>query len=277
MNFKSQDENNDSREKAYPGWRGAIKLSLLLILFHLLSGAALSSIWGIFASPPAPFWLYGLISAAVNIGIIRYALAKGNVDLRSCLGKRLRAAEPYLITTFMVFGFSIISSWIVNMLRIFSEAGLYGEIVRMIRAESPPVLLIIIVIFPAVLEEIFFRGIIFRGLKKNYGLVIGLLFSSFLFGFVHFNFLQGVSAFLMGLLLGWLYWSYNSLFVVIYAHLFNNFLAVIFNVYFYIPGYSFSEQRMAQPPGFSVLGLILTGLGIYFVMSSKGKENEANS
>jgi len=84
-----------------------------------------------------------------------------------------------------------------------------------------------IVIAAPILEELFFRGIILDGFLKNYKPKYAILASAFLFGVIHGNLPQGISAFLSGILIGWVYWKTNSVLPGIFMHLINNLISFI--------------------------------------------------
>ena len=76
-----------------------------------------------------------------------------------------------------------------------------------------------------VFEELLFRGILLNGLLRNYSPAVAIGQSALLFGVFHFNPAQSLSAALMGLLLGWLYYQTRSLGLCIGLHALNNLLA----------------------------------------------------
>ena len=78
-----------------------------------------------------------------------------------------------------------------------------------------------IVIAP-LLEELLFRGILLNGLLRAYAPWVAIAQSALLFGLIHFNPPQCLSAGLLGLLLGWLYYRTRSLGLCIALHVLNN-------------------------------------------------------
>ena len=78
---------------------------------------------------------------------------------------------------------------------------------------------------PAFFEEFVFRGVILRGLLHHKPAYIAIFVSSFLFAFIHMNFAQGISAFLIGCLIGWIYYRTHSFKAVMLMHFTNNALA----------------------------------------------------
>jgi len=73
-----------------------------------------------------------------------------------------------------------------------------------------------------VTEEIIYRGVLLRGLKK-YGKVFAIVLSSIIFGCVHGNFSQGIFAACIGLIYGYVALEY-SIKWTIFLHIFNNFI-----------------------------------------------------
>lgn len=76
-----------------------------------------------------------------------------------------------------------------------------------------------------VLEEILMRGIVLDGLLKNYNPWKAIIWSSVLFGFIHFNLWQFVGAFTIGIVMGYLYWKTKSLLLCMFIHALNNVFA----------------------------------------------------
>jgi len=85
------------------------------------------------------------------------------------------------------------------------------------------------VIVGPICEEIIFRGIIEEGFLQTYSPNKAILFSAMIFGGIHLVPLQVLSAFLAGLLLGWIYWKTRSLWIVIVLHIVNNYIAFTFS------------------------------------------------
>lgn len=81
-------------------------------------------------------------------------------------------------------------------------------------------------------EEIVFRGAILRrmlDLSGWKGRWTAIVCSAMLFGLVHLNLVQGLNAFLVGLLLGWMYVRTRSIVPGVAFHIVNNCAAVIFS------------------------------------------------
>ncbi len=77
-----------------------------------------------------------------------------------------------------------------------------------------------------VVEELLFRGAITKALLKQYSPATAIVVSALIFGIIHINPAQIAGAFLIGLLLGWLYYKTASLIPVILVHVLNNSLSI---------------------------------------------------
>ena len=76
-------------------------------------------------------------------------------------------------------------------------------------------------------EELLFRGLIHRRLRKILNMIPAMLISSLLFGIIHGNIIQGVYAFLIGLMCAFVYEKFKNLWAPIILHASANSLAVI--------------------------------------------------
>lgn len=76
-------------------------------------------------------------------------------------------------------------------------------------------------------EELIFRGLIFRRLKDWVAAPQAIVVSALIFGFYHGNTLQIIYASVIGLLFAWLYEKYKNLIAPILAHMAANLFSVI--------------------------------------------------
>jgi membrane protease YdiL (CAAX protease family) len=94
--------------------------------------------------------------------------------------------------------------------------------------KSQPIPFFVMAVIAApLLEELMFRGIILDGYLKNYKPWHAILVSAFLFGLIHGNLAQGIGAFALGALFGWIYWKTQSIVPVVLLHFVNNGIAFI--------------------------------------------------
>jgi membrane protease YdiL (CAAX protease family) len=90
------------------------------------------------------------------------------------------------------------------------------------------VMTLVIAALPAVAEEFFFRGMLQRKLSKTgIGPEGAILMASLIFSLIHMDFNNFIARWMMGVVLGYLYYWSGSLWVCIFAHFVNNFLVVL--------------------------------------------------
>ena len=84
-----------------------------------------------------------------------------------------------------------------------------------------------IAILAPVAEEAVFRGAILRSLLQHVRPVLAIVLSALLFALIHMNPAQLPHAFLVGLLLGWIYYRTGSIIPTILYHWVNNTVAYV--------------------------------------------------
>ncbi|MBR1988258.1 MAG: CPBP family intramembrane metalloprotease, partial [Clostridia bacterium] len=87
--------------------------------------------------------------------------------------------------------------------------------------------LIAMVLFPAICEELLFRGLIFKGMKQH-GKNLSITLSAIAFSIFHMSIFQTIYPLLFGLLLGIIMYKENNIFYTITMHFINNFLSLTF-------------------------------------------------
>jgi membrane protease YdiL (CAAX protease family) len=90
----------------------------------------------------------------------------------------------------------------------------------------------LIAIIPAFGEELLFRGLIQRQLMRRMSPWVAIVITGALFSLFHFQMDGFVPRWLLGMLLGWLYWRSGNFWVPVIAHFFNNAIQVVAQ-YFY--------------------------------------------
>ena len=83
-------------------------------------------------------------------------------------------------------------------------------------------------ILAPLLEELLCRGIMLRGmLARRKAPWKAIVWSALIFAVMHMNPWQSIPAFLIGLLLGWVYYRTHSLWATIFLHCLNNSISTV--------------------------------------------------
>ncbi len=142
----------------------------------------------------------------------------------------------YLLVFPMMAGMMFISEFITA--QIPTSGPFFGEFydyfVQLMNqlTDDPVIMLIMTVIMASIFEEIIFRGIIQKGLiNKGVKPWKAILYASVIFGIVHGNPWQFISAVMLGYVLGLVYYETKSLLVPMLMHGFNNFTLSLLVIY----------------------------------------------
>jgi len=85
---------------------------------------------------------------------------------------------------------------------------------------------VIMAVIPAVVEEMFFRGIMFNSLKKKTGVKVAAVVSSLLFASMHFSLIKIFPTFLLGVVFTYVVYKTGSILPAVVLHFINNFMSV---------------------------------------------------
>lgn len=175
----------------------------------------------------------------------------------------------YVLIFTMMFGMMLISEYLTNLIPTTGPifGNLYIKFMQQMNSISLDhvAMLIMVVVFAPLLEEILFRGIILKAmLNKGISPKKAILFSALIFGAVHGYPWQFLGAFLMGLVLGLVYWKTKSLLMTILLHAFNNFIAAMLIIY--SKSESFTQSFNVSEIYILVVGVVLFGISYYFFM-----------
>lgn len=138
----------------------------------------------------------------------------------------------------------------------------YADRASLISEGNIVIALIATIIMAPLVEEIIFRGLIYTRMKKGMNLIVAGLLSSLLFGIVHGTLIWASYAFVLGMILVWLFERYQSLLATILLHF-------IFNAGGMILGY-FEEMPDLLFIAISIIGIVLVFIGgVWINLSTK--------
>ena len=119
-------------------------------------------------------------------------------------------------------------------------------------------------VFAPFFEEWLFRGIVLRGLLGKIGPLGAVLVSSLLFGLIHANLWQGIPAFLMALLFGYVYCKTGSLKLTMLMHAVNNAASILLSR---LPGASDMSSLRPLFPSAALYAATLVVAALFLVLS----------
>lgn len=116
---------------------------------------------------------------------------------------------------------------LINFSRIIEVFPGFKDVEAFIYAGGVVMQLLILGLAAPIIEEVLFRGIIFRRMKEYCNPTMAIMLSGFVFGIYHFNIVQGIYATFMGIFLGYLYEKFHTLWAPILFHIAANVMSVL--------------------------------------------------
>jgi membrane protease YdiL (CAAX protease family) len=207
----------------------------------------------------------------IFLGIVLVMLKQSGRDEIKKILKWRKIPFPLLCALLvMFFGLEIIRREVGNVMNIILPVpeGFFN--IDNIFQDSVFTVFVNYALFPAVTEELFFRGIILKRLRGSYTKKKALVVSSLLFGLMHLNPWQALLAAISGLFFGWIYMEFKTIWLCMFMHGYNNIMATFipFPVQ-YLPNTRSYAIRTVQPLWFDIMGIILfvAGLGLTWGIS----------
>lgn len=108
-----------------------------------------------------------------------------------------------------------------------SLSSAYEETMAALYTPSLGIQILSLGILIPVCEELVFRGLMYKRLREYTGFVSAMIYSAFVFSFVHVNMVQAIYAFAMAVVFAFLYEKYGSVKAPILAHVSANILSVL--------------------------------------------------
>lgn len=177
---------------------------------------------------PNPKVDYCLMVMAVMISIVLFYLwykrfanrdYVGRVDIKETIG--IKNISMYLM---MGVGCQLFVSGILVIIRPLFETlfSYYDRTVSSLFAADTVVVAVYVVILAPIVEELMLRGILFGRLRYGISFTAANGIQAIVFGLYHWDVIQGIYAFGIGLLLGFVYERSRSLLAPILVHVFIN-------------------------------------------------------
>lgn len=216
--------NTDNTNKFYPTIGQGFGILLLFILISMLAGMIVAV--GNLSNNERLITILTsfsyLVAAGGTLLIIVRQKKRTHPDYPVFVNKRTYPVT-IIFSILSALAIIILSEPLISMLPV-SE--LYKDMITRLNQKGISILLMTVVFAP-VLEELLVRGIILEGFLRNYSPGKAIFFSSLIFGILHFNLIQFVGAFIIGLFIGWVYYKTRNLILPVLIHFVNNLLSYI--------------------------------------------------
>lgn len=167
-----------------------------------------------------------MLGVCLSVLILRMRVGR---DWMSAIQVRRPALKPCLLAVACVPAMLLIGSVVETSIKnLFGIKEPTAEIISEGMKHYPMwFCILVIAVGASVNEELFCRGFLGRGLVGRYGILIGMLLTSVIFGAIHLNLPQSVWACILGFFLHLTYLATRSLWVPLLLHFLNNAIAVL--------------------------------------------------
>ncbi|NLF43251.1 MAG: CPBP family intramembrane metalloprotease [Bacteroidales bacterium] len=118
-------------------------------------------------------------------------------------------------------------NYINNFIPLDEISGSYQELSEIIMSGNTVLIFITVGIMGPLIEEVFFRGLVYSELRKVLNAPAVIVIQAFLFAVYHMNLVQGLYAFVIGVVLGIVVYKTGSIWPAIVIHVSFNSINVI--------------------------------------------------
>ena len=140
--------------------------------------------------------------------------------------------------------------------------------------------LFLIALIPAIGEELLFRGVLQQLFAKWTGKIhLAIFISAFLFSAIHMQFFGFLPRFVLGLVLGYMFFWSKNLWLPILAHFTNNALAIIFTFHYVADKVQIEFLNEEIPVNISValISFLAAALLMYLLYKKSSIKKELNN
>jgi uncharacterized protein len=225
------DEIKFTEPSAYPDIKSLCWLFVRLVLWMLgvgmILGFILACLDGVRVNKPILISLLDTLGYIVAmLLVLRFAIKKINKQQETPFKVSFAKIQGWLVPVLILSALALV----VGLERLDSLIPMPKYVEKFFRSvlKTDIFSMVNIVIAAPLFEEILCRGIVLRGLLKNYAPYKAIIISALFFAAIHLNPWQALPAFFAGLFIGWLYYKTQSIIPGIVVHSVNNLTASLF-------------------------------------------------
>jgi membrane protease YdiL (CAAX protease family) len=213
------------RKNTFPTWMDILSIVGVFFLSSLLMGAILLMV-GI-AQSGFGFFIGYLGQFVLTIAYTVFLVRKRTGKLGHVMHFSLRGFDPAVILwgLILMLALSVVIEPVINLF----PAEWYDWVGD--RLKQGGWMMATAVVVAPICEEVLFRGLIQGSLVRKRGPWVGIPIASALFGIIHIVPQQVVAGFLLGMVIGFVYYKTRSLLAAIVLHLINNALSAFLTLF----------------------------------------------
>lgn len=172
------------------------------------------------------------ITAVASLVTIPFLIFMRKRDLRKeaeagILQNKKASLKKYLLVAGISVSLALALNNIITLSSLAEQSIAYQEAAEMLYMPSLPVQIVCVGVIVPICEELLFRGLIYKRLRRNMSFMNAVVFSAIFFGAYHVNIVQFLYGTVCGLLLAYVYEKYGSIMAPIMAHMLMNIVVCI--------------------------------------------------
>ena len=236
---------------------------IFYIILNNFGVATYSGFWMLLSTALSAVYEFGAILILI-IFINNRSNKINNINSAFKLKKSDWILAPMLIVSYILLTYG----WFDYILNFFPIGNTYEYVIDYLNSIPIVILMVETCIMAPFFEELLYRGIILNGLINRYSGKKAIIYSALIFGIAHMNFPQGINAFLLGLIIGTVYYYTRSIYLCMIMHFANNFLV---NFVYYPTSQLWTSILFVLLP---IAGLVLM-IYLFKILNLKVRSKEA--
>ena len=167
-----------------------------------------------------------LIGDIITLILIALILLPSDYGMKERINIKRIPIKEYFNIIILGIGITILLLFLSSILTKLIPS--YNEVANQLATSRGSALqLIITIALIPIYEEIFYRGIIFEYLRKNFNIIVAIVVQALVFGVMHLNLVQGIYTFILGIVLALIYMYSESILGNITVHIIFNLLGIL--------------------------------------------------
>lgn len=138
--------------------------------------------------------------------------------------------SSYLLIVPLAITSMLMGNELVSVIQTFlpkSWLAVYDNTAEILYGAGIGIQILTTVIAAPIIEEVIFRGLIFKRIRRVSNATIAIILSALFFGIFHWNVVQGIYAFIIGAILAYVYEKYKCIVAPIILHMTANAISVL--------------------------------------------------
>lgn len=214
------------------------------------------------------------VASGVWCGILYY---RSDWRVRPFHYKQAFAGKTIPLIVVTVAGACIVLSVLLTVLQQLVPAFFnnYNQLMETISGGDAILSIIYVIVIGPISEELIFRGALFDRFYLVFSFWIANMLQAALFGIYHMNIIQGIYAFLLGILLGMIRQMTGSILASIFSHMVFNATSYVFTFIISASG-KYAAGVFCILFFLSILAVVVGGKGIWEKCTRKAEKRQEN-